>query len=385
MRTSRTWTATRRCSPLLVVAAVVMTACGSSPGGGETPVAATPTFSPAGGTYTSAQSVTISTTTPGATIYYTTDGSTPTTASAVYTGAVTVSGSKTLKAIAAAPGHVTSAVGTASYVITVAHTFDGTWVVCRNDLLGDYRELFAIDGASGSAGLILYATTDVSCDGDGVSETPTALTAVYGDPVTAGLGTGTVMATKVDVTLAGPPAETFYTLIYRDTAATPEALHLGDDTGALDGSTPALRPVDLQAMARALQTAPVPGDLTGEWRFCPAAADGNIVKFDAAGGTFDATKYTGTCAAGTIKEHVTGTYTLAAPVYASFGATTVTAFAVDLDVTAPFVGKVYTTFWVDTRASPRRLFAGDDTLHGMDGSTASLRPRVLSSDVYVRQ
>jgi hypothetical protein len=50
------------------------------------PVAATPTFSPAGGTYASAQSVTIGTTTPSATIYYTTNGSTPTTSSAVYTG-----------------------------------------------------------------------------------------------------------------------------------------------------------------------------------------------------------------------------------------------------------------------------------------------------------
>ena len=39
---------------------------------------ATPTFTPAAGTYSSAQSVTISTTTGGATIRYTTDGSTPT-------------------------------------------------------------------------------------------------------------------------------------------------------------------------------------------------------------------------------------------------------------------------------------------------------------------
>ena len=52
--------------------------------------AATPTFSPAAGSYASAQSVTISTATGGATIYYTLDGSTPTTSSAVYSGAITV-------------------------------------------------------------------------------------------------------------------------------------------------------------------------------------------------------------------------------------------------------------------------------------------------------
>ena len=61
---------------------------------------ATPTFSPGAGTYTGAQTVTISDFTSGATIHYTTDGRTPTTGSTVYSSPITVSTSETVKAIA---------------------------------------------------------------------------------------------------------------------------------------------------------------------------------------------------------------------------------------------------------------------------------------------
>lgn len=81
------------------------------------PAAATPTFSPAAGTYTSAQKVTISDTTPGATIYYTTDGTTPTTASTQFTGPIVVNSIETIKAIATATGFSESAVATATYTI----------------------------------------------------------------------------------------------------------------------------------------------------------------------------------------------------------------------------------------------------------------------------
>jgi hypothetical protein len=50
------------------------------------PVAVTPSFSPAGGTYSSEQLVIISDSAGGAAIYYTMDGSTPTASSAQYTG-----------------------------------------------------------------------------------------------------------------------------------------------------------------------------------------------------------------------------------------------------------------------------------------------------------
>ena len=82
--------------------------------GGNT--VATPTFSPDGGVYTSAQSVSISTTTSGATIYYTTNGNDPTTSSSVYSSPISVSTNTTIKAMATASGHSNSLIATANYV-----------------------------------------------------------------------------------------------------------------------------------------------------------------------------------------------------------------------------------------------------------------------------
>ena len=81
------------------------------------PAAATPTFSPAAGSYSGSQSVAISCSTPSSTIYYTTDGSVPTTGSAVYSSALTVSATETIRAIAAATGYSNSAVYGGTYTI----------------------------------------------------------------------------------------------------------------------------------------------------------------------------------------------------------------------------------------------------------------------------
>jgi len=79
--------------------------------------AVAPTFSPAPGTYSSAQQVTMSTKTAGATIYYTTNGSTPTTSSAKYTAPITISTTTTLKAMAVASGLSNSTITAGTYTI----------------------------------------------------------------------------------------------------------------------------------------------------------------------------------------------------------------------------------------------------------------------------
>src|SRR5690348_583844 len=81
------------------------------------PAADAPTFSPAPGTYTSAQPVSLSDSTSGATIYYTLDGSAPTTSSSVYTASINVSTTTTINAMAAAPGLTNSTVSSGTFTI----------------------------------------------------------------------------------------------------------------------------------------------------------------------------------------------------------------------------------------------------------------------------
>ncbi len=84
--------------------------------GTEVPTA-TPVFTPGAGSYASAQTVTITDSTPGAVIYYALHGVTPTPSSTKYTGPISVTGSETIKAIALAPNFTTSAVASALFTI----------------------------------------------------------------------------------------------------------------------------------------------------------------------------------------------------------------------------------------------------------------------------
>jgi len=147
-------------------------------GGGTVP-AATPTFSPGSETFNGTISVSASSTTPSSTLYCTTNGSTPTTSSPVYTGPFSVSTTQQIQCIATATGYIASAVGSATYTQQAAATpslspasesFSGTVSVTISD---------------GTAGATIYYTTN--------GTTPTIASPIYSVPINVST-TATVQA-----------------------------------------------------------------------------------------------------------------------------------------------------------------------------------------------
>jgi uncharacterized protein YidB (DUF937 family) len=133
-------------------------------GGGTPPQqTAQPTFSPPGGVFTAAQSVSISDSTPGATIFYTTDNSTPTSSSAVYASPINVATTETLKALAIAPGDSASPVATANYTINVNGGGTGNPVV--NDPNGFSSTTGLTLDSNGNGAITLQGTALLLTDG----------------------------------------------------------------------------------------------------------------------------------------------------------------------------------------------------------------------------
>lgn len=127
---------------------------------------ASPSFSPSSGKYVGAQSVTISDTTNGATIYYTTDGTTPTTSSAQYTSPIGVSTTETINAIAVS-GSLSSAVATATFIVGDSPSF--------SPVPGTYGSAQTVSITSTDFGATIYYTTN--------GTTPTTSSTPYTGPI----------------------------------------------------------------------------------------------------------------------------------------------------------------------------------------------------------
>ncbi len=181
------------------------------------PAAATPTFSPAAGTFSSAQSVTISDTTTGAAIYYTTDGSTPTTSSTLYSSAITVSATTTINAIAVASGYSNSTVGSAAYTFPVAAT------PTFSPAPGTYYPSTAVTLSDTTSGATIFYTLDGS--------TPTSTSSQYSAPINVSATTTIKAIATAPTYLQSSVASGTYTI--SQTTAVSVVLSTNDQTSLM--------------------------------------------------------------------------------------------------------------------------------------------------------
>ena len=131
----------------------------------EQPVAAAPTFSPEGGNFITAQTVSMSCTTEGAVIHYTTDGSDPDENSATYSQPITVSTTTTVKAIAVASGFQNSSVAEVTYTINLPITIAEARALENDEYACVEGVVIFIDGKNvhvqdATAGIDLYLNSN---------------------------------------------------------------------------------------------------------------------------------------------------------------------------------------------------------------------------------
>jgi hypothetical protein len=188
---------------------------------------ATPTFTPAAGTYNSTQNVTIECETDGATIHYTTDGSEPTADSPVFSSAITVSETTTIKAIAI------DEEDNASEVATVVYTWGTPAVTIHPDSRNTAASSINVTLTATPAGGTIYYTTD------GSTPAPTHGTR-YDKPITVDKEM-TIKAIAYHKDLgASPVAEAHYVFFNKDktlaylTQPNPQYFAGGND-GLIDG------------------------------------------------------------------------------------------------------------------------------------------------------
>lgn len=161
---------------------------------------AAPTATPAGGTYSSPQTVTLFASSPGSTIRYTTDGTAPTEASTAYAGPIVVGTSTTLNAAGFRPGWTTSVVMTANYTMHFG-TLQAPTIA---PAAGGYEGQVTVTLSSTQTGATIRYTTD--------GTTPTASSTIYTGPMVIGTTTTvTAMALHPDYTTSAE-ASSVYTI-----------------------------------------------------------------------------------------------------------------------------------------------------------------------------
>jgi alpha-tubulin suppressor-like RCC1 family protein len=182
---------------------------------------ATPTTSPAAGTYTTAQNVTMSTTTPGATLRYTTDGTDPTETSTAYTGAINVAHTTTFRIAGFKSGWTTSSIK----VVTYTMNFGTLAAPTITPAGGAYTGSVSVSMSSTQSGATIRYTTN--------NTAPTTSSTIYAGALT--VSTTTTVRAKAFHPDYTASSETSPVPTYTMTTATPT---LGTASGAYaPGST----------------------------------------------------------------------------------------------------------------------------------------------------
>jgi len=229
-------------APLKITSTTTLKAIAIYPGGPASAVdsatytlaaAITPTFSTGTGTYYCPPTVKISEGTSGAVIYYTTNGSTPTTSSSVYSSPLTLTSTTTLKAMAVYPG------GTASGMDSATYTMAPAYMPVLSVASGTFGRSVTVSLKEATSGAVIHYTTNGS--------TPTTSSAVYSGPLTFTNSSTFTSATTLKAVAIypngwpSPTATATYTILSLDTpvaTANSNSTFMGISAAGLLGETP---------------------------------------------------------------------------------------------------------------------------------------------------
>jgi LysM repeat protein len=189
--------------------------------------AAKPAASPAAGEVAAGTTVTLSTTTEGAEIYYTTDGSDPDSAKTKYTAPIAINAALTIKAIAVKAGLTNSAVLEAAYTIAAPGAAARP---AASPAAGEVAVGTTVTLSTSTAEAEIYYTTDGS--------SPNSTKNKYSTPITITAGV-TIKAIAVKTGMTDSDILTAaYTVAAPETAARPSATPEAGEVAA--GTTVAL-------------------------------------------------------------------------------------------------------------------------------------------------
>ena len=213
------------------------------------PIPAAPVFAPPGGTYATGQQITISSTS-GATLHYTVDGSTPSLSSSVYTGPLVLSSAETVHAVAITDD-ISGAVSSATFAVSPLHLAFATQPsnVVTNTPFSPAVAVSIVNSAggvvqtsapitltlNGAAGSTALSGTTTSTAAYGVASFPnlSVPSAGSGDTLTA-TSPGIVSATSTAFNASSPAVPTIAVTLPSS------SIHIGSTlTGKLTLNTPA--------------------------------------------------------------------------------------------------------------------------------------------------